>query len=275
MTTATTIAPMPGARVTQGRVLASEWVKFRSLRSSYVALAATVVALVGFGILISAVTANRWPHMRAAEQAHFDPTVTSLRGLYLAQLIVGVLGVLVVSGEYSTGMIRASLSAAPRRLPVLWAKLAVFAVVTFVVTTIGSFIAFFAGQAMLSSQHIQTTLGAPGVLRAVLGTALYLTVIGMLGVALGWILRHTAGAIATLFGLVLILPALVSALPDSWSSHIDPYLPSTAGQALTAVRADPADLAPWTGFAVFCIYLVVAVVAAAVLLRRRDALAAG
>ncbi|HJQ48710.1 MAG TPA: ABC transporter permease [Amycolatopsis sp.] len=271
MTTATTTAPMPGARVTQIRVLTSEWVKFRSLRSSYVALAAAVVALIGFGIMISAVTANRWPHMRVAEQVRFDPTVTSLRGLYLAQLIVGVLGVLVVSGEYSTGMIRASLSAAPRRLPVLWAKLAVFAVVTFVVATVGSFAAFFAGQAMLSSQHIQTTLGAPGVLRAVLGTALYLTVIGMLGVALGWILRHTAGAIATLFGLVLILPALVSALPDSWSAHIDPYLPSTAGQALTMVRGDPGNLAPWTGFAVFCAYLVAGVVVAAVLLRRRDA----
>lgn len=271
MTTATTTAPMPGARVTQARVLASEWVKFRSLRSSYVALAATMVALIGFGIMISAVTANRWTRMHVAEQARFDPTVTSLRGLYLAQLIVGVLGVLVVSGEYGTGMIRASLSAAPRRLPVLWAKLAVFAVVTFVVTTIGAFAAFFAGQAMLSAQHIQTTLGAPGVLRAVLGTSLYLTVIGMLGVALGWLLRHTAGAIATLFGLVLILPVLVSALPDSWSSTIEPYLPSTAGQALTTVRADPASLAPWTGFAVFCAYLVVAVVAAAVLLRRRDA----
>ncbi|GAB2963086.1 ABC transporter permease subunit [Amycolatopsis acidiphila] len=269
MTTA--VAPMPGARVTQARVLASEWVKFRSLRSSYVALAANIVVLVGFGIMFSAVVDSRWTRMNPIEQARFDPTVTSLRGLYLAQLIIGVLGVLVVSGEYSTGMIRASLSAAPRRLPVLWAKLAVFAVVTFAVTVIGSFVAFFAGQAMLSSQHIQTTLGAPGVLRAVLGTALYLTVVGLLGVALGWILRHTAGAIATLFGVLLVLPALVSALPDSWSSHVDPYLPSAAGQALTAVRADPTSLAPWTGFAVFCGYLVVAVIAAAVLLERRDA----
>jgi ABC-type transport system involved in multi-copper enzyme maturation permease subunit len=272
MTATVTSPPLPaGVRVTQSRVLASEWVKFRSLRSSYIALAATVVVLVGFGLLFAAVVKSRWPEMDLVERARFDPTAVSLRGLYLAQLIVGVLGVLTVSGEYSTGMIRASLSAAPRRLPVLWAKLAVFAVVTFVVTTAGSFVAFFAGQAMLSSQHIQTTLGAPGVLRAVLGTGLYLTVVGMLGVALGWILRHTAGAIGTLFGLLLVLPALASALPDSWARHVDPYLPSTAGQALTTVRAEAETLAPWTGFGVFCVYLVVAVVAAVLLLKRRDA----
>jgi ABC-type transport system involved in multi-copper enzyme maturation permease subunit len=265
-------APLPSdVRVTQGRVLASEWVKFRSLRSSYVALAATVVVMIGFGVLFPAVVKSRWLEMDPAEQAHFDPTVASLRGLYLAQLIVGVLGVLVVSGEYSTGMIRASLSAAPRRLPVLWAKLAVFAVITFVVSTVGSFIAFFIGQSILSSQHIETTLGSPGVLRAVIGTGLYLTMVGVLGVALGWILRHTAGAIGTLFGLLLVLPALGSALPNSWAVHIDPYLPSTAGQALTLVRGDPESLAPWTGFWVFCVYLVVAIVLAAVLLRRRDA----
>ncbi|NKQ55990.1 ABC transporter permease subunit [Amycolatopsis sp. K13G38] len=266
-----TTVPMTGARVTQLRVLASEWVKFRSLRSSYAALGTTVLVMIGFGILICAVVVSRWTRMAPGERANFDPTVTSLRGLFLAQLIIGVLGVLVVSGEYSTGMIRASLTAAPRRLPVLWAKLAVFAVVSFVVSAIGSFAAFLVGQAVLSSQHIQTTLGAPGVLRAVLGTALYLTVVGMIGMALAWIIRHTAGAIATLFGVLLILPALVSALPESWSSHIDPYLPSTAGQGLTRVRVEPGYLAPWTGFAVFCAYLVAAVIVAAVLLRRRDA----
>jgi ABC-type transport system involved in multi-copper enzyme maturation permease subunit len=267
----TTTALPPGVRVTQRRVLASEWVKFRSLRSSYIALAASLVVLVGFGILFAFVIKSRWPDMAPGERARFDPTAASLRGLYLAQLIVGVLGVLVVSGEYSTGMIRASLSAAPRRLPVLWAKFAVFAVVTFVVSTAGAFLAFFVGQSILSAQHIETTLAAPDVLRAVLGTGLYLTVVGLLGVALGWILRHTAGAIGTLFGLLLVLPVLGSALPDSWARHIDPYLPSVAGQALTAVRADPETLAPWTGFGVFCAYLVVGVVAAVLLLKRRDA----
>jgi len=260
-----------GVGVTQVRVTASEWVKFRSLRSSYVVMTATVVAQVGLGVVFSAVMASRWGQMGPDERSMFDPTATSLKGLYLAQLLIGVLGVLVVSGEYGTGMIRSSLSMAPRRLPVLWAKLVVFAVVTFVVTTTGALVAFFAGQAMLSGPHIQTTLGAPDVLRAVIGTGLYLTVVGLLGVALGWIIRHTAGAVGTVFGLLLVLPVLGDALPPSWTRHVSPYLPSMAGQAPTMVRPEPGMLAPWTGFAVFCAYVVVAVVAAAVLLKRRDA----
>jgi ABC-type transport system involved in multi-copper enzyme maturation permease subunit len=261
----------PGVRVTQVRLLATEWVKFRSLRSSYVAMAATVVALVGLGLAFCAVMNSRWALLEPAERAAFDPAATSLKGLYLAQLVIGVLGVLVVSGEYGTGMIRASLSVAPRRLPVLWAKLVVFAVVTFVVTTVAAFVAFFAGQAMLSGRHIQTTLGAPDVLRVVVGTGLYLTVVGLLGVALGWIIRHTAGAVGTVFGLLLVLPVLGDVLPASWALHVTPYLPSMAGQAMTMVLPEPGMLAPWTGFAVFCGYVAVAVAAAAVLLKRRDA----
>jgi hypothetical protein len=258
-------------RVTQLRVLRSEWSKFWSLRSSYITLGATVLGMIGFGVLFSAVTANRWPVMRTAQKLHFDPTVTSLRGFELAQLIIGVLGVLLVTGEYGTGMIRASMSAAPKRLPVVWAKAVVFTVVAFVVGEVSSFVAFFAGQALLSSQHIQTSLDAPQVLRTVFGTGLYLTMVGLLGVALGWIIRSTAGGIATLFGLLLVLPALGEALPDSWAQHINPYLPSNAGQSITAITPDPGMLAPWTGFGVFCLYAVVGFVAAAILVKRRDA----
>lgn len=256
-------------RVTQGRVLLSEWVKLRSLRSSYVALIGAFGAIVGLGLLFGMILANRWPELSAEDRAFFDPTEISLRGAYLAQLIVGVLGVLVVTGEYSTGMIRASLSATPARLPVLWGKIGVFAVVCFVVTAVGALIAFFGAQALLSSQHIQTTLGAPGVLRAVLGSALYVTGVGLLGMALGWIIRHSAGAIGTVFGLLLILPLLAQALPESW--NVPRYLPSDAGARIMTVQPDPDALAPWTGFALFCGYLVLAVMAGAVLLRRRDA----
>jgi hypothetical protein len=154
---------------------------------------------------------------------------------------------------------------------VLWAKLLVFAAVTFVVTTLSSFMAFFGGQAFLSSQHIQTSLSAPGVLRAVIGAGLYLTGVGLLGVALGWIIRHTAGAIATLFGLLLVLPALGDALPDNLAPHINPYLPSNAGEQLVSVRRATDMLSPWAGFAVFCGYVVVGIVVAVVLLKRRDA----
>lgn len=258
-------------KVTQGRMVRSEWLKFWSLRSSYITLGAAVAGMIAFGVLFSAVTANRWPVMHAAAKLRFDPTDTSLRGFALAQLIVGVLGVLIVTGEYSTGMIRATMSAAPTRLPVIWAKVAVFGVVTYVAGTATAFVSFFVGQALLRSQHIQTTLSAPGVLRAVLGVGLYLTVVGLLGVALGWIIRSTAGGIATLFGLLLVLPALGEALPDSWSRHVVPYLPSDAGQAVTAVHPDPGSLAPWTGFGWFCVYALAAYVLAVVLVRRRDA----
>jgi hypothetical protein len=154
---------------------------------------------------------------------------------------------------------------------VLWAKVLVFAAVTFVVTTASSFAAFLGGQAFLSSQHIETTLSAPNVFRAVLGCGLYLTGVGLLGVALGWIIRHTAGAIATLFGLLLVLPALGDALPDTLAPHIVPYLPSNAGEQVVSVRQATDMLAPWTGFAVFCAYVVVGIAVAVVLLKRRDA----
>jgi ABC-2 type transport system permease protein len=266
-----TVAMPPDVRVTQARVLASEWVKFRSLRSTYLALAAAVVAVIGFGSLFAGVVASNWATMEAVQRARINPAAVSLRGVFLAQLIIGVLGALVVSGEYGTGMIRSSLAAAPTRLPVLWAKAAVFAAVTYVVMTVSAFVAFFCGQALLGTQHIETNLSEPGVLRAVIGAGLYLTVVGLLGVAFGWIIRHTAGAISTLMGLLLVVPVLAEALPESWAIHVNPYLPSNAGQEIFALRFAPGDLAPWTGFVVFCAYLVVAIAAAAVLLTRRDA----
>lgn len=264
-------AALPGLKVTLAGVLRSEWLKFRSLRSSPIAVAVTIAGMVALGWIFSAADASRWPEMRPQAKLHFDPTDVSLRGYVLAQLVLGVLGVLIVSGEYGTGMIRATFSAVPTRLPVFWAKAGMFAVVAFVVGTVSSFAAFLGGQAFLSSQHIETSLSAPGVFRAVFGVGLYLTLVGLLGVALGWLIRHTAGAIATLFGLLLVLPGIAEALPDSWAPHVVPYLPSNAGQALLAVRPDSTMLAPWTGFAVFCGYVAVALVLAGVLLKRRDA----
>jgi ABC-type transport system involved in multi-copper enzyme maturation permease subunit len=227
--------------------------------------------MVGLGLLFSYVTANQWTTMEPQRKAEFSAITLPLRGLFLAQLAVGVLGVLVISGEYSTGMIRATLSAVPRRLPVLWAKAAVFAAVTLVLMLISSFAAFFGGQLFLSSQNLQTTLSAPGALRIVVGVALYLTVVGLLGVALGALIRNTAGAIAAVFGLLLVLPVLGEVLPPSWGKHVTPYLPSNAGQALLSVHPDPGGLAPWTGFGLFCLYALAALTAAAILLRRRDA----
>ncbi|MCM2421991.1 ABC transporter permease [Streptomyces sp. RKAG293] len=261
--------PAVRGHVTQLRVLHSEWIKLRTLRSTLVTLTAAVVVMIGLGLLFCAVSANRWPHMDPGERLRFSAAGVSVRGFLLAQLAVAVLGVLVVSGEYATGMIRATLAAVPRRLPVLWAKAAVYTAVTFLAMTTASLIAFLAGQAILSSQHIGTSLGAPGAARMVFGAGLYLTVVGLLSVALGTLIRSTAGGIATVFGLLMVLPLLTEALPTTWS--ISEYLPSNAGQALLAAHREPHILAPWTGFAVFCLYTAVALAAAAAALERRDA----
>lgn len=257
--------------LTWTRVLYSEWIKLRTLRSTFITLAVAELALAGLGPLFSVVTAGRWGQMAPADRAAIDPTALSLIGYYLAQLAVGVLGVLMITGEYATGMIRASFSAVPRRLPVLWAKAAVFGAVILVLSAAGSLAAFALGQAAMASTGASASLGDPGVARSVLGTALYLTVVGLLSLGLGSLIRSTAGGVAAVFGLLLVLPEVVLFLPLTWSRHIGPYLPSNAGHALSVVRPDPSGLAPWTGFGVFTLYALAALACAAVLLRRRDA----
>jgi ABC-type transport system involved in multi-copper enzyme maturation permease subunit len=258
-------------RVTQIRVMKSEWTKLRSLRSTVFSLLAAVIFIVGFGVLVSSLIVGNWPPKNAADIASFDPTSTSLAGSFLAQLAIGVLGVLFMTGEYATGMIRATFAAVPRRLPVLWGKAAVFSAAVLALTVPSTLIAFTLGQSILSSKDIQTSLGEPGVLRAVIGAAFYLTLVGLLGLAIGTLLRSTAAGISTLLGVIFVLPIIVGFLPSSWSDPISKYLPSHAGQSITNVRPDPSSLGPWAGFAVFCLYVVIVLGAAAVSLRRRDA----
>jgi ABC-type transport system involved in multi-copper enzyme maturation permease subunit len=261
---------MPDVRVTMPRVMRAEWVRLRTLRSTWTTLIVTVVIVVGLGTLFTAARAANWPPRDPAELVGFDPTLASLGGTFLGQLAIGVLGVLVVTGEYSTGMIRATFTAVPRRLSVLTARAVVFAGATLAVLVPTTIVAFLLGQQMLSRRHIETTLGAPHVARAVIGAALYLVAIGLLGVGLGWLLRHTAGAIATLFGVLLILPILIHFLPDPWPDRLGKWLPGAAGQALWTVRPDANSLGPWTGFLVLLGYVVVILLAAAALLRARD-----
>jgi ABC-2 type transport system permease protein len=267
--TAAAASPVDVHPVTQRRVLRSEWIKLRTLRSTIIVLALTFVAMVGIGLLIAAVTNHNFNTLSPDDRAHFNAIDRVLGGVNIAQLTVGVLGVLVITGEYSTGMIRATLGAVPTRLPVLWAKLAVFAAMVFAVCLPASFAAFLGGEALLGTHGV--SLGAPGALRAVFGVALYLTVAGLLGVAFGFIVRNTAGGIAALFGLLLVLPGLANLLPNSWQDSVVPYFPSNAGQALYTQRGDHAMMHPWPGFALFVGYLAIAVVLAGLSLRRRDA----
>lgn len=197
---------IPGMKVTQWRVVESEWTKFRSLRSTRITLLVIVVLTVGLGALISGVLASNWSTAPAGERARFNPIVISLSGVNIAQLAVGVLGVLLISGEYATGMIRASLTAVPKRLQVLWAKLAVFAAVVGVISVISAFAAFFLGQSLLSSQNIQASISSPNALRMVLGAGAYLILVGIIGMALGGLLRNTAAGISTLVALFFVIP---------------------------------------------------------------------
>jgi len=265
-----TVAGYPGMRVTQTRVIKSEWTKFRSLRSTNITLLISVALTIGLGALISAVTASHWSQASIGDRATFNAVVTSLSGINISQLAVGVLGVLLISGEYATGMIRASLTAVPRRLPVLWAKLTVFAGVVGLVSLVSTFAAFFLGQSLLSSQHLQVSISSPNAARMVAGAALYLVLVGIIGMALGAIFRSTAAGISSLVALFFVIPPVLNLLPTSWSNTISPYMPSNAGDAFWGHPTGSHLSAP-AGLLVLALWAAVAVTAAAVRLQTRDA----
>lgn len=259
--------------VSFGGVLRSEWIKFVSVRSNVITLLGSAGLLVLIGLIFSGLTGGilRGGGDASSEFAK-DPAGATLQGAMLAQLVIGVLGVLVVTGEYSSRLIRSTMTAVPTRLPVLWAKTLVVAAVALPVLLLSAVGVFFAGQALIGSGGVATAaLGDAGVLRGVTGTAFYLTGIALIGVALGFLLRSTAGAISTLFGAVFLLPGLGELLlPTSWKESILPYLPSNAGSAFTSVTPDPALLGAATGFAVFLIWIAVPLGLAAAALRRRS-----
>jgi ABC-type transport system involved in multi-copper enzyme maturation permease subunit len=265
--------------VTQRRVIRSEWIKLRSVRSWIIMIAASGLLLIAFGALAASVASgavtptgpNGGGGGGRGPFASADPTAISLAGVTLAQLIVGILGVLIISNEYANGMIRNTFAAVPRRLPVLWAKVLVLAGSLAVVMVIASIAAFLLGQLILGDAK-NTTLAADGVLRAVLGSGLYLAGIGVLGIAIGAMLRNTAGAIAVVVATLLIIPGLASlVLPTSWSDNVLPYLPGNSGTAFTSVNGSATLLGAGAGAAVFACWLVVLLAGAALLVRRRDA----
>jgi ABC-type transport system involved in multi-copper enzyme maturation permease subunit len=205
--------------------------------------------------------------MNAGDRADFNPINQDLIGVNLAELTVGVLGVLAVTGEYATGMNRATFAAVPRRFPVLAAKAGVLAAVTFAVSLVTVLITFVGGQALLGAHGI--SLAHPEAARAVFGATLYLTVVAVLGVGLGFLIRSTAGGIATLIIVLFVIPIMASALPGS--SGFERYLPSTAGRALFIMNGGDGILSPWLGFGIFLLYAVIVLAVAVLVLRRRDA----
>ncbi|HEX4017334.1 MAG TPA: ABC transporter permease [Frankiaceae bacterium] len=250
--------------------LLAEWTKFRSLRANRVALFTAFVSVVGIGIIVSAATVKGWDTASAADRAAFDPVAIGLSGGGLAQLIIGVLGVLLISSEFSSGTIRSTFAAVPDRRLVLASKTAVLATVTFAVSLASALAAFLISERIFDGKHLEASFSDPGVARAVIGGALYLTGAGVLGLAIASLLRHTAAAIGTLVAVLLVLPSLVGFLPGSLAHNVGRYLPSNAGSAVIKLNPDKWDMAPWTGLALFFGYALAALAVGAVMLRRRD-----
>lgn len=250
-------------------VLRSEFCKLATVRSTYWALLTAALS----NIVLAALLAVFLPgHLSAHDKATIDSTRVSLGGLHLSQIAFGVLGVLVITSEYGTGMIRATLAAVPQRRLVLAAKTTAFAATALVVGVASCFAAYLAFQAFLPpGDAMRTSLTDPGVLRAVAGAGLYLTVLGLLGLGIGAIIRSSAGAIATLLGVLFVPTLIVTLLPQSWQDSIGPYLPMNTGETIITVDHQAHTLQPWPGFGVFCLYAAAALTAGLILITRRDA----
>jgi ABC-2 type transport system permease protein len=268
--TATATATRRDYRLTRRGVLAGEWTKFGSLRSTWITLGVSVLLLVAIGLIAAASfdpNGTRGPRAGQPE----DAIGIALAGTTFAALAVGVLGVLLSAGEYTTGMIRSTLTAVPTRLPVLWAKSLIAGGVALVLMAAGGLVSFLLGSPLLHAGVTALGLGDDGVLRSLAGAGLYLGLVAVLGVGLGALVRSSAGSIAILVGTLLILPGLVSLLPDSWSANISPYLPSTAGEAVMTLHPGSGSLSPGAGIAVFAGYVVLVLIGAAYRLKTTDA----
>ncbi len=268
------LPPTGARRPGVANLLLSEWTKLRSVRSTVWSLLLLVVLTLGITVLITAITSAQWNKIGAASQAQLraDPVSGILSaGVQFGQLTVIVLGVLVITSEYSTGAIRASLLAVPRRIPMLAAKGTVFVALVLVLGEIVMFASFFIGAAILHS-HVPVSLGGRSIARAVAGGGLYLAVLGLFAMAIGTIVRHTAGAITGVIAFVIVLEPLSSLIPGTWGNHIHDYLPTSAGRLIIQTTTQSGQvLSSWEGFGVFCLWTAVLLVVAGYLLNRRDA----
>lgn len=276
MTTEAT--PASGAarqsRVVFLHALRSEWTKLWTVRSTYWTLLAAIVVTVGYAAGISAAIAAQWDNIPAQAKAGMpSPLAFSLTGVQLGQLALGVLGVLVISSEYRTGMIRSTFMAVPQRQRMLLAKLVAFTFVALVVSEVAAFGSFFVGQALFAAQGVTISLEADGVLRAIIGAGLFLTAAGVLGLVVGALIRHSAGAIAITVGALFVVPIMLQFLPAEWGAKTNKYYPINAGSEVMFRESEriATDLGAWAGYGIFLALIAVVFVAAAILLRQRDA----
>lgn len=254
--------------------LRSEWTKLWTVRATWWTLLAAMVVTISYGALVSGGVAASMDTLPSAQRAGLpSPLFFSLLGTQLGQLALAVLGVLVISSEYRTGMIRSSLVAVPQRLRFLFAKLLPFTLVVLVVGEIMAFASFFTGQAFFATQDAAASLGDEGVLRAVIGAGLYLAASGVFGLAIGALVRNVAGSIAIAVGALLVLPGIMSFLPGDWGEAVNNYFLTNAGQQVMRLEGGVAasTVGPWLGYGVFWAWIAAVFVIGAFLLRRRDA----
>ena len=258
-------------RVGFHRVLLSEWTKLRSVRSTKWSLAVGFLLTMAFPVIFAFVTRSHWHSMSPGDRRGRHPLDIALAGVNVAQLAIAVLGVLLISAEYSTGSIRSTFTAVPKRLPVLWAKLIDYAAVSFALILPAVLVSFFASQAILTSiPRLHISFSQAGVARSVIGGAIYVVLVGIFALAIGAIVRNTAGGIATFAGIFFVLPPLMFLLPTSWNNAVSQYLPSEAGRQIFALHHATHTLTPLAGGLLFAAYCAVALAIAAVLLVRRD-----
>lgn len=248
-------------------IVRSEWVKFRSVRSSWLILVSSVLAMIVLGGVVGYVTGTSdWATLGVEDSA---PS-SGLQGYILAQMLVAVLGVLVVTSEYGTGLIRSTMVAVPRRTPVVVAKALVLGAISLLAMIPASFAGFGVAQAFLSSYGHGTSITSDGVLQVVVLTGVYLGLVGLLGSAIGWLTRSTAGGITAVLGLLLVVPGIIAILPGDIGRTVGKYLPGSAGDAFIKSVPDPGSLGAGAGFAVLCCWVGGGLALASWKLRRRD-----
>jgi hypothetical protein len=259
------------SEVSLGSIVRSEWIKFRTVRSTLTGVFVMFALTIGLGALFAWATRSHWHAMSPTEQVTFDPVNTSLIGIVFSQFAVGVIGTLLITSEFATGLIRTTLGAVPKRLHLISGKLVVLLLSMFLVTEIACFAAFFVGQSVFSGVVPTASIGSASVVRAVVFAGAYLTLLAVVSFSIGLIVRHSAATIGIFVTIVLILPLLTLAMPQSWRDHIVKFEPSELGNAMTSVVTPSGDMSAWGSLFVLGLYAVALVIVGSFLFQRRDA----
>jgi ABC-2 type transport system permease protein len=266
-TTYHTAPALPRRATNITRILKGEWTKLRTLPSTWRTAAFAMVLSIGTGAILVKTQADQWAGMTPAQHRTFDATSCSLFGIMIAAVLVGSLAIRSMTAEYTSGMIRSTFTAMPARRLVLAGKAAIVAAFAFPIALISNLVAFEIGQRIFAGKHLQVTLGHPGVVEAILFGAVAVSLIAVIGVGLGGLIRHTTGATTAMAVVIVGGVTFGQLLPAAWRG----YLPGTAIQAVVTVHRSPGILAPGTAIVVLGVYAAIALGTATIRVAHRDA----